>query len=202
MTSSLIITMYIGLQILNIPESILPGWLNIFKEYPILNQGTFEGVKDNFKKFSQEPHCTFLIAQTNDHTVIAIATGIPLLAYSYEAELFEKNNLDPSDFFHINDVIVLSQYQNKGIGSKLYKKLEKKARFWGYKKICLCTVERKEDHPLKPTNFKDPAIFWQRLGFSKTSLTIKESWPTIMDEQGTVEMHENTLTFWTKELNK
>lgn len=104
------------------------------------------------------------------------------------------------DYFHINDLIILPQYRSKGIGSALYKKLEKKARLWGYKAICVCTMEVKDNHPLKPLGYRNPDSFWERLGFSKTSLITKESWPTIMDEQGNVEMYENTLEWWIKEL--
>lgn len=198
---SLLITMYIGLQLLTIPEEKIPGWLNIFKEYPVLNQGTYEGVKENFKKYSQEPHCIFLIAKTDDHQVAAIATGIPLTAaYPGDAELFKKNNIDPSRYFHINDLTVLPQYRNQGFGLKLYKKLKKKARLWGYKGMCLCTIEREENHPLKPLHYKDPETFWKHLGFSKTSLIVKEAWPTIMDAQGTVAMYESKLFLWTQEL--
>lgn len=199
MLLSLIITAYIGLQIINIPEEALPGWLNIFKEYPILNQGSVEGVKDSFKQISEESHSVFLIAKTDDHPVVGIATGIPL-AYVGEAEFFEKNDLNLSDYFHINDVIVLPQYRNQGIGLKLYKKLEKKARSWGYKGLSLCTIEHAENHPLKPLDYKNSDSFWQRLGFSKTSLETKEAWPTIMNEQGKIEMCENTLIWWFKEL--
>jgi len=199
MLSSLIITAYLGLQIINIPEEALPGWLNIFKEYPILNQGTVEGVKDSFKKISEEPHSVFLIAKEDDHPVIGIATGIPL-AYLSEVELFEKNDLKLSDYFHINDVIVLPQYRKKGIGLKLYKKLEKNAGSWGYKALSLCTIEHEENHPLKPLDYKNPDLFWQRLGFVKTSLKTKESWPTIMDKQGKIGQYEHTLIWWIKEL--
>lgn len=115
--------------------------------------------------------------------------------------MFEENNLKPSDYFHIGEVIVLPKYRNKGIGLKLYKKMEKKARRWGYKGISLCTVEREEDHPLKPLNYKGPDSFWEKLGFSKISLISKETWPTIMDEQGKVEEFENKLEWWVKELN-
>lgn len=72
MLASLMITVYIGLQITSIPQELLPGWLDIYKEYPILNEGTIEGVKDSFKKVSEEPHSIFLIAKTDDHSVAAI----------------------------------------------------------------------------------------------------------------------------------
>ncbi len=203
MLSSLMITAaYIGLQILSIPQTVLlPGWLNIYKEYPILNQGTIEGVNASFAKVSKEPHCVFLIAKTDEYPVAGIATGIPLAAYDDNAEYFKEKGLDPSDYFHINDAIILPPYQNKGIGSKLYKKLEKKARLWGYKGISVCTVKREKDHPLRPLQYKSSKKFWKRLGFTKVSLITKEAWPTIIDDRGAVEeQYENTLVWWTKEL--
>jgi len=200
MPSSFLITLFLGIQLLEIPENIMPAWLTLFKEYPILNHGTSESVRSNLQYFSKEPHCAVLIAETDDHIMAGLATGIPLVAYPYETELFQKSNLDPSDFYHINDLIVSPRYRKQGIASKLYKKLEKQVTSWGYTKICLCTIEHEDNHPLKPINFYDSTIFWQHQEFSKTSLKIKESWPTIIDEQGMVEMYEHTLVFWIKEL--
>ena len=140
-----------------------------------------------------------MLAKINDR-LIGIATGIPLSSYSYEAELFEKNNLDPAHYYLMNDLIVLPQCRNQGIGSKLYGKLEKLAQAWGYTNICFCTVERDESHPLKPATYKNTEAFYRRLGFKKPNITIKEAWPTIINEQGDVEMQENSLIFWIKDL--
>jgi GNAT superfamily N-acetyltransferase len=200
MITQFMITLFLGTQLLNFPDHYFPGWLALFKEYPILNQGTVEGVKDQFEKFSQESHFAVLISETDERILTGLLTGIPLAAY-YEPELFQKNNLDPAELFLINDLIVLPGYRKQGIASKLYNKLEKKAsKLWGYKKICVCTIDHKDDHPLKPSNYHDSASFWKQQGFSMTSIKIEESWPTIIDDQGNVEMCEHTLTFWYKDL--
>lgn len=203
MVSSLLFTIFIGAQLLGIPENVIPGWLNIFKEYPILNQGSSEGVKNSFAKYSQEPHCAIVIAKTDNDMVAGIATGLPLLSY-YETfasnQLFQKSDLEPSHYYLFNDLIILPQYRNQGVGSKLCKKLEKKAKLWGYKALCTTTIEHDENNPLKPAHYKHSSNFWQHVGFTKTSLKIKESWPTIVDAQGNFEMREHTLAFWIKEL--
>lgn len=203
--SNILFTLFLGLQLLEIPENIIPAWLTIFKEYPILNNGTPEGVKRSLKKFSSEPHCAIVIAETLDHNVSGIATGIPLVSYYNEREineLFKKARLDPFEFYHINDLVVLPEYRQQGIASKLCKELENQAQTWGYTKICLCTIEHNKNHPLKPSNYYDPALFWRYQGFSQTSMKIKESWPTIMDECGNTEMHEHSLIFWVKDLKQ
>ena len=201
--TSFFITLFLGAQLLDIPENILPAWLTLYKEYPILCKGTAEGVKNNFVKYSEEPRCVILVAETDDHTMAGIATGIPLTTYTFDNatdELFHKSNLDPSDYYLINDLIIFPEYRIKGLATKLYKKLEKKAKSWGYKGVCLSTIEHRDNHPLKPSNYYDPALFWRHLGFSQTSIKVKESWPTIVDAQGKIEMYQHTLSFWIKKL--
>lgn len=201
MMPPILITLFLGAQLLNFPDHFLPPWIALFKEYPILNHGTEEGVKNKFKEFSQEPHCAVIVAHENNQIITGLIAGIPLKAYPNETELFQKNNLEPSHFYHINDLIIAPEYRKRGIATKLYKKLEKRVQQWGYKKMCLCIIEHKEDHPLKPLSYYDETHFWRHQGFVPTSIKIKESWPTLVDNEGTVdEMYEHTLVFFTKEL--
>jgi hypothetical protein len=204
MITQFAITLFLGTQLLTISDHYLPEWVTLFKQYPILNQGTIEGVKYQFEKYSKEPHCAVLICETADHILTGLITGIPLSAYYFDqVEFFKKNNINPNQYYLINDLAVSLQNQNQGIGSKLYKRLIKKVvKPLGYKKICVCTIDHEEQHPLKPSHYTDSSLFWKCKGFAMTSIKIKESWPTLINNQGDSEMREHTLTLYIKNLEK
>lgn len=200
-----LITIFLGLQLLDFPNHFLPTFLNLFKEYPILYAENAENVKNKFKELSQEPDSCIAVAHTHEQNMAGFIYGVPLKIalrmHPAHEKLFKENNIDPSSCYHIKDLIIAPEYRKQAVGTQLFKKLEKLIKKLGYSKMSLCIIEHKqEDHPLKPVDHYNPELFWQKQGFYPTSIEVKKSWLTLIDDNGTSEMQEHNLRFWIKEL--
>ncbi|MBR2787377.1 MAG: GNAT family N-acetyltransferase [Clostridia bacterium] len=87
------------------------------------------GVECDYKSFS-------FVARENDK-IVGILTG-----YSYYGEM------------HIDNVFILDNYRNKGIGSKLIQKVEERSRNEHLQNINLCTYEFQAPEFYKKCGFK------------------------------------------------
>lgn len=197
-SSGLLITLYLGMQILGISEDLPLAWINTFKEYPYLFKATFEESKQYFEYFaSHEQGAVFKATVKNNFA--GFLTGVPLITIDDHCkgiiELFKNENLNPKNFYYLRDVIILPAYRNQGIMKILIAKFQEYAQSLGYKGICLVTSEREENHPLKPSNYRDIDEVWKHLGFTKTSIKMNYVWQTIIDEKGNSELRENTVVF-------
>lgn len=198
-----LISLVLGLQILNYMGTVPEIILKTFKEYPYLYSPTLEKQKDYVEWYANHEQGMLTVAHDHD-ALCGLVTGIPLEAVRVYVpqinELFRAHNLCVEDYYFCGDVIVLPAYQNQGICSKLFAAFEQQVKTWGYKGISLITSVREENHPLKPHNYKDAELIWQHYGFKKTPIIISDFNPTVIDEQGTVENRENFFVFWVKDL--
>ena len=197
METSLLITLFLGAQLTGLSDALLPPWLAAFAEYPLLVKGNIEGGENYLQIFSKEEQSAVAMA-TIDDKLAGFLVGLPLDKYPFSTELHDFNDVD-QPFYYLSDSVVLPAYRKQGIVEKLFHSLLEKVQSWNYKKMCIATVVREEDHPLKPEGYSHDLI-WQQLGFEKTSVQVKALWPTIVDQQGSVEERENTLEVLVREL--
>ena len=145
-----------------------------------------------------------MITATVGQEFAGFLLGCPLLVrknqFADALEFFKAAHIDPSHCYYYSDVIVVPAFQRQGVAKKLFTTLEQQVRKWGYQAVCLVSVERNKDHPLRPSNYDDTDTVWRHLGFIKSTIYTKDSWPTFIDLDGTVEMREHLLVFWIKEL--
>jgi GNAT superfamily N-acetyltransferase len=202
MVSMVLYTVLIGMQILGISDDLPLAWINAFKEYPYLYKGSLEEGRHYFEHFAAHGQGSVVIA-TVDGKFAGFLTGAPLIAVNDHfkgiTDVFRNSNLDPNNFYYFSDVVVLPEFQNKGVAKKFFQILEEKAKkSWGYKNICLVTIEHDAKHPLRPSDYEEADARWEHLGFTKTPMKIKHIWSTIIDENGNAEDQENVLVLWTK----
>jgi len=132
-----------------------------------------------------------LICAIKNEKIIGVISGMPLTSTAEitknAEESFKKNQLKPTVFFYICEVIVLESHRKKHIGEALMKNIEAHACSIGMSNLCLLTIEKSS----KKRNL------WGRLGYSETDIIEKYSWPTHLD-QNTVKTKEHQLTYWIK----
>ena len=66
----------------------------------------------------------------------------------------------------------------------------------GYRNLCFLTVDREDNHPLKPPHYKNVRRT-KKFGFTKTALKVEVAWPTITKNSGVMSVSHH-LTFWIK----
>lgn len=199
-----IITILLGSQIAAFSNSIVFSILETFKDYPYLLQGEFDYTLNYLDEITTCHHGAFAVARV-ENELAGFLLGCPLKAraqyFSGILNHFQKSKINISDYYYFTDIIVLPSFRNQYIATKLITEYEKQVQSWGYKGIYLFTVKCKEDHPLRPQNYQDIEYFYEKLGYIKTTFQTNDTWPTILDANGTVAMREHTLMFWMKKFS-
>ncbi len=176
--------------------------ITAFKEFPYLYFGNYEYEKNYLKTFGNDAHDAVAIAFCGGKPV-GLLTGMALV--NFESTMpgtvagFTEVQLDPSLFYYFGEVIVLPEFQNKGIGKQLFNALEAHAHTVGYELFSFMTVIRSDDHPQRPSNYFSPDYIWNQLGYYKTSIVVPLDWPTILPNG----LHQDMIhdvVFWIKEL--
>jgi hypothetical protein len=178
--------------------------IDAFKEYPYLYDGEFEYEKNYVHGYVTNKMGMIAIAKV-DGNLAGVSTGIPLISESEivsdAQKVFSQNNINIEDYYYYGEIIILPQFRGRGITTMLYSAQDNLVRQWGFKHVCILTVVRENDHPLKPNNYKSPDDIWKRLGFFKNNLTTNYHWPTIQADKSVIDT-KNTLEFWIKPLQQ
>jgi hypothetical protein len=176
--------------------------LSTFKEFPYLYIGdeSYENIYSS--GFPSNPDTLFAIAYVDDEFA-GILTGTPLEAImENEPEAvytWNNANADISKYFYYGEVIVVQKFRKSDIATLLARALEKEIPNLGYQNVCFITVDREENHPLRPENYQSIEKFLPRKGYSETNMKSYYAWPTLQ-EDGTVEVVLNTVSWWIKSL--
>lgn len=171
--------------------------LTLFSEYPYLYKGKVAYEQEYLETYFKSPHTAILLVFDGD-AVIGFSSAIPLAEESDEMkEPFIKKGLNLNDYLYIGEVMVYPAYQGKGILRKFLEFHETKARKEGYKYTVFMTVERPDNHPYKPDNYKSLDAVWKHFGYELIpSLQVHLAWTQVDTNRET----DNTLAFWQKSI--
>ena len=144
-----------------------------------------------------------LILALHNGRIVGVSTAIPLVSPSDittgAPELFEQNGLNPSEFYYYGEIIILPEYRGHKLSEEMYAIHEKFAKSWGFKQLCLCVVNRRDEHPQMPSGYRSLDRHWQQLGFARTNMSFDYEWPTLQVD-GSIINQANAMIFWVKEL--
>lgn len=172
--------------------------LKVFWEYPYLYEGSFEYEKTYLETYFRADHSFIFLVQDGDKFVGATTA---ILASEEEEDFrrpFIQHGLDPASVFYFGESVLLPDYRGKGLGKKFFEEREKFARTLpSVKVLSFCSVERPEDHSLKPSGYKPLDEFWQMMGFKKVpDLTTTYAWK---DRGEKVQTHKK-MQYWIKNI--
>ncbi len=186
---------FIGEQIMEVAEQFATLRIEVFKEFPYLYEGNFEYELSYIKTYSSSPNA-MLFALYNESEMIGATTCIPLEEETLEVKTpFIERNLDTDAFIYFGESLLLPSYRGLGFGKLFFKKREEHAKTIGKSMACFCSVNRVNEHPLRPLDYSDNAIFWQKQGYTEqTGMHCEMIWKDLDTADETVK----TLTFWTK----
>lgn len=173
--------------------------IRVFREFPYLYDGTLEYERDYLSTYQTCADSRITLVHLPDGPLIGATTCLPL---GEETEEFRRPfidaGLDPSGFLYFGESIVLPEWRGCGLGSEFFRRREAHAHFLGLHSATFCAVDRPEDHPLRPADYRPLDGFWNSRGFQKRpELQARFPWKEIGEDQETIK----TLTFWTKSWN-
>lgn len=171
--------------------------LTIFEEYPYLYRGRRADELKYLQSYAESPDaCVILV--TDGARVIGAATGVPLV----HADLATRNAFAcrsyPLDgIYYLGELLFLPAYRQGGHGQKLLAQMERHVRSLGrYCSLSCATVERPDDHPLRPAGYLPISRFLARSGFGRLAgVSAHFAW---CETDGVRRKHP--MQFWIKEL--
>jgi len=172
----------------------------VFHDYPYLYEGNIAYEKEYLKTYSNSER-SFLFAVYDGEKMVGATTCIPLKDETDEVRKpFQEADLDIERIFYFGESILLPEYRGLGLGHRFFDERESHAKHFGtYDLTCFCSVDRGENHPLKPVGYRPNDAFWLKRGYVKeSSLQSFMEWPDI----GEIESSAKPMIFWTKNLIK
>lgn len=171
--------------------------LDIFQEYPYLYRGRREDELAYLASYAKKPEACVILARKEDN-VIGAASGMPLLCEGDTLRAsFAETPYQPDAIYYIGELLFRPGYRNLGLGRRLLAQMESYIRSLGhYRKITCATVERPDDHPLRPADHIPISRFLARTGFSKLpGVVVHFAW---LEADGVKRDH--SMQFWMKDL--
>jgi GNAT superfamily N-acetyltransferase len=187
-----------GAEIASVFEDLATLRISVFRDFPYLYEGSVDYEKEYLKVYSQSERA-FLFAVYANNKMVGATTCIPLSDETSEVKLpFEAAGFNTDTIFYFGESILLSTFRGLGLGHRFFDEREAHAHSFGtFKTTCFCAVERDENHPLKPENYRPNDIFWKKRGYQKeNSLQSTFEWQDINETVSTAK----TMIYWTKDL--
>ncbi len=171
--------------------------LDIFPEYPYLYQGKREDELTYLATYAAAPDACVILAGDR-LTVIGAATGMPLIHEDAQMlDAFAGTPFPLDEVYYVGELLFRPAYRNCGLGQKLLDRLESHILSLGrYRTLTCATVERPDDHPLRPRNYIPITRFLARTGFVRLSgATTSFMWREIDGVK-----RDHPMQFWIKDL--
>ena len=205
MISDMSVEMVQGEAISRYEHFIIEWRLQYFKEFPYLYNGTLVQEKEFSAQYIKEPSARVIVAKNEgdfcgyceEDYFLGFATGISV-SESTLAEVLEPVLDQPRETYYIGEVIFSKAARGKGLLDACLSYLDE-IRKMGYTKVCFITVQRDENHPMRPAHYRDGEAAWLHFGFEKSEQTITVPWDTIQPNGSTV-LTDNVLNVWVKNL--
>jgi len=169
--------------------------LEIFEEYPYLYRGRREDELKYLGTYAATPDACVILA-CDGSSVVGAATGMPLIHEEAQMlDAFAGTAYPLDEIYYIGELLFLPAYRNGGLGRKLLAHMESHIRSLGsYHMLTCATVERPDDHPLRPHNYIPITRFLARTGFVRLpAVTTNFKW---LETDGVKRDH--AMQFWMK----
>ncbi|GAB3910639.1 GNAT family acetyltransferase [Larkinella knui] len=187
-----------GPEIESVFEELAALRIAVFRDYPYLYEGTISYEKDYLKTYAQSARA-LLFAVYDGLKMVGATTCIPLRDETADIRKpFEQAGFDLDTVFYFGESILLPAYRGRGLGHRFFDEREAHARRFGsFRMTCFCSVERPENHPAKPPDYRPNDAFWIKRGYRKEpSLRSTLEWPDL----GEVISTPKPMVYWVRDL--
>jgi hypothetical protein len=173
--------------------------VTLYRDYPYLYEADRKEEAEYMHWFLNLPK-TFVAIAFCKEKPIAFVAGSDFTDFSEHfkgsIEEFEKAGLVPSNYFYIADDLFEPEHPQQEILSTLVHLMEIRVNEQNNYMFCWITEEH-DSHPLKPENYKSASALWEKLGYQKSNICIKFSYPTIQPDHSQ-KKEEHAFTYWLK----
>ena len=170
----------------------------VFRDWPYLYQGALGYEKEYLAAYAQSPGSVFVLAIDGER-VAGASTGLPLADETEAFRVpFATQGIDAGEVFYFGESVLLPEYRGRGIGHAFFDGREAQAKALGCRYTAFCSVDRDDNDPRKPADYRPNDAFWTRRGYARQpGMSMRLAW----DETGRGEV-EHALTFWLRDWSK
>jgi GNAT superfamily N-acetyltransferase len=187
---------YIGPDILKIIPGLAELRMSVFRDFPYLYEGEMAYEEKYLMRYANNKNA-FVFTVFDGNKMVGATTAMPLADESEDIKApFIEAGFDLYSIFYFGESVLLQDYRRQGIGRRFFEERENYAlQFPEIKITAFCAVDRPENHPLRPTDYRPNDAFWAKRAYMKQPhLQCSMSWQDIDKTEETFK----TLTFWTK----
>lgn len=171
----------------------------VFREFPYLYDGD-EAYERRYLATYARSSGGVLVVVLDGEEVVGASTGMPLAGTEAEFQApFLERRMPIETVFYCAESVLLREYRGRGLGHRFFEEREAHARALGaFAWTAFAAVDRAEDDPRCPPDYRGNAPFWTRRGYVRQpDMTMGLAWKQIDCETET----EQALTFWLRRLD-
>lgn len=169
--------------------------VRVFRDFPYCYDGRGnESYERDYLAHYEDSESAVVVVALDGNVAVGATTGLPLSDAGAEfIEPFERRGIEPGRVFYFGESVLLAGYRGLGIGHRFFDLREAHAERLGFDITAFCAVDRADDDPRRPHDYRPLDPFWAKRGYRKhDDMQASFDWR----EFGSPEELEHTLTFW------
>lgn len=169
----------------------------VFRDWPYLYDGSLAYEREYLQTY-RESEQALLVGAFDGDRLIGASTSTPMEDHEEEfAAPLAGLGLPLSAILYGAESVLLPAYRGLGLGHRFFDLREDHARKLGRSHVAYCSVQRPDDHPLRPQSYRTNDAFWLGRGYAPLPGVVAEfSWRDVGDDTET----KKPLQFWMRAL--
>lgn len=138
--------------------------ITVFRAFPYLYDGDAAYEAHYMRSYRDNPRAVLVVARDGGR-IVGAATGMPLRDHGDASQLVGE--LPPRErVFYCAESVLLPEYRGRGTGHAFFDQREAFARDAGFDYSLFCSVQRAENHPMRPDGYLPLDGFWRKRGYA------------------------------------
>ncbi|MBY5973058.1 GNAT family N-acetyltransferase [Ferrimonas balearica] len=170
--------------------------IEVFRAWPYLYDGDLAYERRYLTEYQADS--AVVVAAIDAGRIVGVATGMAMEAHDDDFSAAFADRPEPlNQIFYCAESVLLPDYRGRGLGHAFFDAREAHARALGRRYSAFCGVQRPEDHPARPADYRPLDGFWRKRGYEPLPGVVAHfRWKDIGDDAQT----SHPLQFWMKSL--
>ena len=175
--------------------------IGVFRAFPYLYEGDLANERRYLARYASDGR-NLVVAAWDGDALVGASTAMPAEVHGDDiAAGLRAGGLAPERTFYFGESVLDEAYRGHGLGHAFFDHREAVACELGVRWAAFCAVERAEDHPARPADYRSLAPFWQKRGYvHHPDIHAVMRWRQVGDVPDAPDA-AHTLSFWLRDLD-